>query len=85
DTAILWFKHDLRTDDHPGLLSASKFRSLVPIYVFDHRILSRFSDEMLELVLFALQDLKKSLRDRGSDLMIRFGNAENVIQKLATE
>lgn len=40
-TAILWFKHDLRTDDHPGLLAASEFRSLVPIYIFDHRILYR--------------------------------------------
>lgn len=41
DTAIVWFKHDLRTDDHPGLLTAaSNFQSFVPIYVFDHRILS---------------------------------------------
>jgi deoxyribodipyrimidine photolyase len=39
--AILWFKHDLRVDDHPGLVAASKYRSLVPLYVFDHRILSR--------------------------------------------
>jgi hypothetical protein len=39
--AILWFKHDLRVDDHPGLVTASKYRSLVPLYVFDHRILSR--------------------------------------------
>lgn len=39
--AILWFKHDLRIDDHPGLVAASKYRSLVPLYVFDHRILSR--------------------------------------------
>ncbi|XP_027354283.1 uncharacterized protein LOC113864592 isoform X1 [Abrus precatorius] len=84
-TAILWFKHDLRTDDHPGLLAASTFPSLVPIYVFDHRVLSRFSDETLELVLFAVGDLRKSLKDRGSDLMIRFGNAENVILQLATE
>ncbi|RDY00292.1 Pheophytinase, chloroplastic, partial [Mucuna pruriens] len=98
-TAILWFKHDLRTDDHPALLAASNFRSLVPIYVFDRRILSHrsrilrlrlfgvagFSDETLELVLLALQDLRKSLKDRGSDLMLRFGNAENVIQQLATE
>lgn len=44
-----------------------------------------FSDEMLELVLFALQDLRKSLQNRGSDLMIKFGHAENVIQQLATE
>ncbi|KAI9101397.1 hypothetical protein K1719_023879 [Acacia pycnantha] len=84
-TAILWFKHDLRVDDHPGLVAASRFPALVPVYIFDRRILSRFSDEMLELVLFAVKDLKKSLKDQGSDLMIRFGNAENVIQELARE
>lgn len=40
--AILWYKHDLRIDDHPGLLAASQqHRTLVPLYVFDHRILSR--------------------------------------------
>lgn len=44
-----------------------------------------FSDETLELVLFAVHDLRKSLQDRGSDLMVRFGNAENVIQQLAME
>lgn len=32
-----------------------------------------------------MEDLRKSLKDRGSDLVIRFGNAENVIQQLATE
>jgi len=40
---------------------------------------------MLELVLFAIQDLRKSLQGRGSNLMIRFGNAENVLHQLATE
>lgn len=39
--AIIWYKHDLRIDDHPGLLAASQHRTLVPLYVFDHRILSR--------------------------------------------
>lgn len=41
--AIVWYKHDLRIDDHPGLLAASQHRTLVPLYVFDHRILSRMS------------------------------------------
>ncbi|RYR27102.1 hypothetical protein Ahy_B02g061435 isoform C [Arachis hypogaea] len=40
---------------------------------------------MLELLLFALQDLRNSLKERGSNLMIRFGNAEHVIQQLASE
>lgn len=39
--AIVWFKHDLRIDDHPGLLAASRFPNVIPLYVFDHRILSR--------------------------------------------
>ncbi|KAJ6410681.1 hypothetical protein OIU84_007437 [Salix udensis] len=83
--AILWFKQDLRLDDHPGLLQASKFPALLPLYVFDHRILSRYNDEKLELVLYALEDLRKSLKKQGSNLMIRFGNAENVIKELVLE
>ncbi|XP_030935151.1 uncharacterized protein LOC115960407 [Quercus lobata] len=85
-SSILWFKHDLRVDDHPGLIAAaSNSQSLLPLYVFDHRILSRFSDEMQEMVLFAVEDLRKSLKELGLDLMIRFGSAENVIQELVKE
>lgn len=83
--AILWYKHDLRIEDHPGLIAASQNRSVVPLYVFDRRILSRFSDEMLELLLFALEDLRKLLMEKGSNLMIRFGTAEDVISKLVKE
>ncbi|KAF8008683.1 hypothetical protein BT93_K2368 [Corymbia citriodora subsp. variegata] len=83
--AILWYKHDLRVDDHPGIVAASRYQSVVPLYVFDHRLLSRFSDEMLELLLHALSDLKDSLREHGSDLLIRYGSAEKVIQELVKE
>lgn len=44
-----------------------------------------FSDEMLELLLFALEDLRKLLKEKGSNLMIRFGTAENVISRLVQE
>ncbi|KAL1813856.1 hypothetical protein DCAR_0626239 [Daucus carota subsp. sativus] len=84
-TAVVWYKQDLRIDDHPGLVSASRHRNLIPLYVFDHRVLSRYSEEMFELLVFAVKDLKKSLRDQGSDLMIRIGSAENVIQELVKE
>lgn len=40
---------------------------------------------MLELVLFALEYLRKSLKDQGSDLLIEFGNSEDVILKLVKE
>ncbi|XP_062092132.1 cryptochrome DASH, chloroplastic/mitochondrial isoform X2 [Humulus lupulus] len=83
--AVLWFKHDLRIDDHPALVAASDHRALVPLYVFDRRILSRFSDEMLEMVLLALEDLRNSLRSKGSNLVIRLGSAESVLRKLVKE
>jgi hypothetical protein len=40
--AVVWFKHDLRIDDHPGLVAAAAEprRLVVPLYVFDHRILA---------------------------------------------
>ncbi|XP_043716241.1 uncharacterized protein LOC122664469 isoform X2 [Telopea speciosissima] len=85
NVALLWFKHDLRSDDHPGLVAASNRQTVVPLYIFDHRILSRFSDEMLELVLLALEDLREWLKSHGSNLMIRFGRAENVIPELVQE
>ncbi|CAL1405174.1 unnamed protein product [Linum trigynum] len=84
-SAIVWFKQDLRVDDHPGIVEAAGYPAVVPVYVFDHRILSRYSDEMLELVLFALEDLRQSLIRLGSNLMTRFGDAETVIQSLAKE
>ena len=40
---------------------------------------------MLELLLFALKDLKSSLREQGSNLMIRSGTAESIIEGLAKE
>ncbi|KAL2227185.1 UNVERIFIED_CONTAM: Pheophytinase, chloroplastic [Sesamum indicum] len=113
-TAIVWYKHDLRVEDHPGLVAASQHRCVVPLYVFDRRILSilgccrslllagihyeqflinisadliyaGFSDEMLELLLFALEDLRKLLNEQGSNLVIKFGRAENVIGDLVKE
>ncbi|KAM7266414.1 hypothetical protein ACFE04_004311 [Oxalis oulophora] len=85
--AILWFKQDLRIDDHPGLaaVSSQDYSTLVPLYVFDHRILLRYSDEMLELLLLTLHDLRMSLKQQGSNLFIGFGRSEDVIRQLLKE
>lgn len=37
---IVWFKHDLRTDDHPGLVAASSYHTVIPVYVFDPVLLA---------------------------------------------
>ncbi|CAN8325888.1 unnamed protein product [Cochlearia groenlandica] len=84
-TAIVWFKQDLRVDDHPGLLDASNHGNVLPLYVFDRRILSRYTTETLELAIIALEELRISLQKQGSNLMLRYGNAENVIEDLVKE
>jgi len=85
--AVVCFKHDLRVDDHPGLVAAcaEPRRSVVPLYVFDSRILAGYSDMRLELLLFALKDLKLALKSQRSDLLIGLGNAEDAVLKLANE
>ncbi|KAI3971340.1 hypothetical protein MKX01_008184 [Papaver californicum] len=83
--ALVWFKHDLRIDDHPALITASRYRSILPLYIFDHRIISRFSDETLEIALLALTDLRKDLKNHGSNLMIKFGDAEEIVPELVTK
>ncbi|VVA92596.1 unnamed protein product [Arabis nemorensis] len=84
--AVVWLKHDLRLDDHPGfLLAASDYKSVIPLYVLDPRILSRYTTDSLELAIIALEDLRKSLKKQGSNLMLRYGNAEDVIEDLVKE
>lgn len=67
---------------YPGLKRRKSYELYVVILV---HITAGFSDEMLELALFAVKDLRQSLKDQGCDLMIRFGNAEIVIQELVKE
>ncbi|KAK4766595.1 hypothetical protein SAY87_008237 [Trapa incisa] len=83
--AILWFKHDLRLEDHPGLVAAARYRSLVPLYIFDNRLLSRYSKAMLDSLLFTLKELKDSLTELGSELMIRVGKIDKILPELAKE
>ncbi|MCL7030934.1 hypothetical protein MKW94_000322 [Papaver nudicaule] len=85
NTALVWFKHDLRIDDHTALIAASHYRSILPLYIFDHRIISRFSDETLEIALLALTDLREDLKNLGSNLMIKFGDAEEIIPELVSK
>lgn len=66
-------------------MAAEPRRPVLPLYVFDRRILDGYSDTMLELLLFALEDLKMVLKSQESDLLIGLGNAEDVVLKLVNE
>ncbi|XP_074561653.1 uncharacterized protein LOC141817941 isoform X2 [Curcuma longa] len=84
--ALVWFKNDLRADDHPGLsAAAAKHKTVVPLYVFDCRIMSNLSDEMLELLFSSVKDLKEMLTNQGSDLLLGFGSTEDFILEVANK
>jgi deoxyribodipyrimidine photo-lyase len=96
DTALCWFRRDLRLGDNRALSAAAEADALLPVYVIDPRqygerefggsdsfryektgpYRTRFRAE-------ALEDLRDRLRDRGSDLLVRVGEPEEVLPDLA--
>lgn len=84
----MWNSENMEPSTCIGVLCYEEIK-LVNVYFFCclmHVIMSTgYSDEMLELVIFALEDLRKLLKEQGSDLMIRFGKAENVITEIVEE
>jgi len=91
DTAVVWFRDDLRVHDNETLASAlAGAKRVVPLYVFDPReygegmfglpkrgpYWTRFRHE-------SVLDLRSSLRDRGGDLLVRHGDPREVVPEVA--
>lgn len=82
--ALVWFKHDLRLDDHPGLHRVvEQGNQVVPIFVFDPKIYSSVVDceEMAQALADAVMCLQTSLRNRGLDMVVLCGPWEDVIPR----
>ncbi|CAM9726855.1 unnamed protein product [Scytosiphon promiscuus] len=84
DVAVVYFSAcDLRIHDHDALVAAAGARGVVPVYVFDDQELAADSRLDAAFAYHAVQDLRKSLRGIGSDLVVRSGDAAEEIGKLA--
>ncbi len=83
DTALVWFRRDLRVHDHPPLRAAlDACERVVPVFVLDERLLG--VSENRESFLYAcLKDLRESLQQRGGNLVIVKGRPEQELPKLA--
>ncbi|XP_024379192.1 uncharacterized protein [Physcomitrium patens] len=84
-TAIVWFKHDLRTDDHPGLAFAAQYDHVIPLFIFDSSFYAGCSEERLASLFDAVADLRRSLKSIGSTLVIRRARVNDVLLNLAQE
>jgi deoxyribodipyrimidine photo-lyase len=87
-TSILWLRRDLRIHDHPALDAARTGADhLVPVFCLDDRLLHgrHSSGPRTQFLLECLADLDRSLRNRGSRLVVRHGRPEVEIPRLAKQ
>ena len=89
DSALVWFRRDLRLDDHAALYRALKAcRRVYCVFVFDREILDRLpsrQDRRVEFIRESVVELKAELENAGGGLMVRYAHAREVIPALARE
>jgi len=90
---IYWFRNDLRLHDNEGIYTASvNAGEVLPVYVFDPRQFAktrfgfrRAGALRAQFLLESVAALRKKLREKGSDLLIRVGEPEKIIAQLAED
>jgi len=87
-SAIVWFRRDLRVHEHPALRAAlDRHERVVPVFCLDDRLLQgrHRSGARTQFLLECLEDLGRSLDERGGGLVIRRGPPERELAALAAE
>ena len=85
---LVWLRRDLRLDDNAAFYHALKSRCrVVAAFVFDTAILDPLprADRRVEFIHGSIDALKTELQALGGDLLVRHGNAETEIVRLASE
>lgn len=89
---LVWFRRDLRMDDHAALHYALKHCQQVwCLFVFDREILDPLrerglkADRRIEFILKSLDPLRQALTDAGGGLIVLDDRARTAIPRLAAE
>ncbi|NIJ51299.1 deoxyribodipyrimidine photo-lyase [Dyadobacter arcticus] len=90
---IYWFRNDLRLNDNEALFKAVQAApEIIPVYVFDPRQFEktrlgfrRTSALRAQFIIDCVSDLRNRLRERGGDLLIRIGEPERIVPKMAED
>ncbi len=89
ETALVWFRRDLRNYDHAALYNALKdARQVHCVFVFDTEILDLLEDRRdrrVEFIWLSVEELARSLENMGGGLHVLVGRAREVIPTLAKE
>jgi deoxyribodipyrimidine photo-lyase len=84
---LLWFKRDLRLADHPALTLAAGLGPVLPVHVVEPEVWTGTdaSARQWEFVAESLADLRRDMAGRGLPLVIRIGEAVEVIARLCRQ
>ncbi len=94
ERVIVWFRQDLRLHDNEALTDAIRSaEEVIPVYIFDERWFqdktrfgfSKTGPFRARFIIEAIEDLRHSLQDLGSNLLVRIGKPEEELFKLANE
>lgn len=86
--ALVWFRRDLRVDDHAALSAALRRHDRVYcVFVFDRTTLDSLprADRRVEFIWHAVRELDATLRQLGGALVVRQGDPREEIPALAAQ
>lgn len=84
-TRVLWFRRDLRLQDHPALMDAAQDAgSLHALFVLDP-VLLRAGAPRVAFLLRSLSALRDDLAHHGGSMILRTGDARKVVPAFAAE
>jgi deoxyribodipyrimidine photo-lyase len=78
----MWFRRDLRVNDHAALAAAAAAGKVVPVFVVDPTLFASAGDVRQRFLVEALKSLGASMN---GSLVIRHGNPIEVLPQLAAE
>ena len=86
--SVMWFRRDLRLEDNPALIAASKAGNnganceVTPLFVLDPMFLERSGAPRLAFLFRSLRELNHEMN---GTLVVRVGNPVDVVAKVAQE
>ena len=86
--SVFWFRRDLRLHDNHGLYEAlTSGDQVMPIFIFDTNILDELpnDDARVTFIHDTLSQMKSTLNQRGSDLIIKYGDPIKVWKEIISE
>lgn len=78
----MWFRRDLRLEDNPALIAASKVGDVTPLFVLDPMFLQRSGAPRLAFLFRTLRELNREL---GGALVVRVGDPVEIVPRVAKE